>query len=185
MSLVKPVSDVCDVLQFPAFLACQTDLVSELASCGRPIHIKKPQFLSPQQVRPLVQKFENNGCHDIVLCERGSCFGYDNQIVDILGLSVMRDASGDKPISVDVTHSLQCRAPGAVQSGGRRSQLMPLSKAVVPSGIAAIFVEAHQSPDEAPCDGASALPSIMIGNFLNQVAEIDRLVKRQESLEIA
>lgn len=185
VSQVKPVSEVCDVLQLPAFLARQTDLVSELASCGRPIHIKKPQFLSPQQVRPLVQKFENNGCHDIVLCERGSCFGYDNQIVDILGLSVMRDASGDKPISVDVTHSLQCRAPGALQSGGRRSQLMPLSKAVVASGIAAIFVEAHPRPDEAPCDGASALPLSMIGNFLNQVAEIDRLVKRQESLKIA
>jgi len=176
--------EVCDVLQLPAFLARQTPLVEALAASGKPVHIKKPQFLSPQQMGPLVQKFERLGCRDLVLCERGSCFGYDNQVVDLLGLGVMRQVSGDKPISVDVTHALQCRTPGDAQSGGRREQMLPLAKAVVASGIAAVFLEAHPDPDEARCDGPSALPSALIRPVLEQLSAIDRLVKAQPALRI-
>ena len=182
---VQPAAAVCDVLQLPAFLARQSDLVAALAASGRPVHIKKPQFLSPQQMGPLVQKFEQQGCRDLVLCERGTVFGYDNQVVDLLGLGVMRQVSGGKPISVDVTHALQCRGAGEAQSGGRRQQLMPLAKAAVASGIAAVFVEAHPDPDQALCDGPSALPSQQIPAFLEQLAAIDRLVKGQPALEIA
>lgn len=182
---VQPAAAVCDVLQLPAFLARQSDLVAALAASGRPVHIKKPQFLSPQQMGPLVQKFEQLGCRDLVLCERGTVFGYDNQVVDLLGLEVMRQVSGGKPISVDVTHALQCRSAGQEQSGGRRQQLMPLAKAAVASGIAAVFVEAHPDPDQALCDGPSALPSQQIPAFVEQLAAIDRLVKAQPALEIA
>jgi len=182
---VAAAAGVCDVLQLPAFLARQSDLVTALAASGRPVHIKKPQFLSPQQMGPLVQKFEQQGCRDLVLCERGTVFGYDNQVVDLLGLEVMRQVSGGKPISVDVTHALQCRSAGQEQSGGRRQQLMPLAKAAVASGIAAVFVEAHPDPDQARCDGPSALPSQQIPVFLEQLAAIDRLVKAQPALEIA
>ena len=182
---VAAAASVCDVLQLPAFLARQSDLVAALAASGRPVHIKKPQFLSPQQMGPLVQKFEQQGCRDLVLCERGTVFGYDNQVVDLLGLGVMRHVSGGKPISVDVTHALQCRGAGEAQSGGRRQQLMPLAKAAVASGIAAVFVEAHPDPDQALCDGPSALPSRQIPAFLEQLVAIDRLVKAQPALEIA
>ena len=175
---------VCDVLQLPAFLARQTDLVIALAQAGVPVHIKKPQFLAPGQIGPLVQKFEAHGCRDLVLCERGSCFGYDNQVVDLLGLGVMRQVSGNKPISVDITHALQCRNSGEAQSGGRRQQALELGKAVVASGIAAIFVEAHPHPDQALCDGPSALPSALIRPFLEQLAAIDELVKNQPLLAI-
>ena len=175
---------VCNVLQLPAFLARQTDLVSALAHSGVPVHIKKPQFLAPAQMGPLVQKFEAHGCRDLVLCERGSCFGYDNQVVDLLGLGVMRKVSGNKPISVDITHALQCRSSGEAQSGGRRQQALELGKAVVASGIAAIFLEAHPHPDQALCDGPSALPSGLIGSFLEQLAAIDQLVKKQPLLTI-
>ena len=175
---------VCNVLQLPAFLARQTDLVSALAHSGVPVHIKKPQCLAPAQMGPLVQKFEAYGCRDLVLCERGSCFGYDNQVVDLLGLGVMRKVSGNKPISVDITHALQCRSSGEAQSGGRRQQALELGKAVVASGIAAIFLEAHPDPDQALCDGSSALPSALIGSFLEQLAAIDQLVKNQPILNI-
>lgn len=181
---VTQAARVCDVLQLPAFLARQTDLVAALAAAGRPVHIKKPQFLSPAQMGPLVGKFEELGCRDLVLCERGSCFGYDNQVVDLLGLGVMRQVSGNKPISVDITHALQCRGTGAEQSGGRRQQALELAKAVVASGIAAIFVEAHPDPDQARCDGPSALPSALIEPFLEQLAAIDQLVKNQPTLAI-
>jgi 2-dehydro-3-deoxyphosphooctonate aldolase (KDO 8-P synthase) len=181
---VPAAAEVCDVLQLPAFLARQTPLVEALAASGKPVHIKKPQFISPQQMGPLVQKFEHLGCRDLVLCERGSCFGYDNQVVDLLGLGVMREVSGDKPISVDVTHALQCRTPGDAQSGGRRQQMLPLAKAVVASGIAAVFLEAHPDPDQARCDGPSALPSALIRPLLEQLSAIDRLVKAQPALRI-
>ena len=181
---VLEAAKVCDVLQLPAFLARQSDMVSALAHSGVPVHVKKPQFLSPAQMGPLVQKFEAHGCRDLLVCERGSCCGYDNQVVDLLGLGVMRKVSGNKPISVDITHALQCRGSGEAQSGGRRQQALELGKAVVASGIAAIFLEAHPHPDQALCDGPSALPSALIGSFLEQLAAIDQLVKNQPLLTI-
>jgi len=183
-SQAKPASEVCDVLQLPAFLARQTDLISALAATSKPIHIKKPQFLSPHQMKPIVQKFASYGCHDVVLCERGTNFGYDNQIVDLLGLRTMREVSDNKPISVDVTHSLQFRSRGNRESNGRRNQALELAKAVVATGIDALFLESHTNPDQALCDGKSAIPSQFIYPFLKQIAEIDSLVKGQPPLRI-
>lgn len=174
---VGPAAEVCDVLQLPAFLARQTDLVGALARCGRPVHIKKPQFLSPAQMGPLVQKFERLGCTDLVLCERGTVFGYDNQVVDMLGLGVMRQVSGGKPISFDVTHALQQRSSGAAASGGRRAQALELARSGVAVGLDALFLETHPAPDRALCDGPSALPLELLEPFLEQVAAVDRLVK--------
>ncbi|MEB3266039.1 MAG: 3-deoxy-8-phosphooctulonate synthase [Cyanobacteriota bacterium] len=181
---VAPAAEVCDVLQLPAFLARQTDLVAALARCGRPIHIKKPQFLSPAQMGPLVRKFERLGCTDVVLCERGTAFGYDNQVVDMLGLGVMRQASGGKPISFDVTHALQQRDSGAAASGGRRSQALELARSGVAAGIDALFLETHPEPERALCDGPSALPLDLLDPFLHQLTAIDRLVKGFEPLAI-
>ena len=178
----KEVAKTCDVLQLPAFLARQTDLVKELASTGRPIHIKKPQFLSPQQVGPLVEKFTKFGCQDVVVCERGTNFGYDNQIVDLLGLDVMRKVSKNKPISFDVTHSLQFRTNDSKVSNGRGEQSLILAKGIVATGIDALFIESHTNPKEALCDGPSALPSKLIFPFLTQIKEIDSLVKSQDKL---
>ena len=178
----KEVAKTCDVLQLPAFLARQTDLVKELASTGRPIHIKKPQFLSPQQVEPIVEKFSKLGCEDVVVCERGTNFGYDNQIVDLLGLEVIRKASKNKPISFDVTHSLQFRTLDSKVSNGRGEQSLILAKGVVATGIDALFIESHPNPKKALCDGPCALATKLIYPFLSQIKEIDSLVKSQNKL---
>ena len=184
VSQVAKVAEVCDVLQLPAFLARQTDLIAALAASGRPVNIKKPQFISPYQAALIVQKFSQYGCTDVILCERGTCFGYDNLVLDILGLDIMKNATGGKPICVDVTHALQCRKPYETTSGGRRSQIMQLSKAVVACGISAVFVESHDNPELAPCDGASALPSHNIQQFVRQLSCIDKLIKGKVSMEV-
>ena len=175
----KEAEKICDVLQLPAFLARQTDLVQALASTGKPIHIKKPQFLSPEQVGPIVEKFSRLGCEDVVVCERGTNFGYDNQIVDLLGLEIMRKASKNKPISFDITHSLQFRKNGSDVSDGRGEHALILAKGVVATGIDALFIEAHTDPKKALCDGPSALATKLICPFLSQIEEIDSLVKSQ------
>ena len=176
---VGAASETCDILQLPAFLARQTDLIKSLALSGRPIHIKKPQYLSPSDMAPIVEKFSTFGCENIVLCERGSLFGYNNQIVDIFGLKTMREISKDKPISVDITHSLQYRSEGQKSSNGRRSQALILAKAVVATGIDALFIESHTNPSKALCDGPSAIPCSQIAPFLEQISEIDKLIKSQ------
>ena len=183
-SQVSRVAEVCDVLQLPAFLARQTDLIAALAASGRPVNIKKPQFVSPHQAALIVEKFSQHGCSDVILCERGTCFGYDNLVLDILGIDIMKIATGGKPICVDVTHALQCRKPNEITSGGRRSQIMQISNAVVACGIAAVFVESHDNPELAPCDGASALPSHNIQQFVRQLSSIDKLIKGQLSMEV-
>ena len=177
----KKVSEVCDILQLPAFLARQTDLIEALAKTNKPIHIKKPQFLAPDQMGHIVKKFSNYGSEDIILCERGSMYGYNNQIVDILGLQTMKDVSGGKPISVDVTHSVQCRDTFSNASGGRRDQVYNLAKAVIAVGIDAIFIEAHTNPEEALCDGPSAISSDNIYPFLKNISQIDKLVRSQSN----
>ena len=181
---VAAAAEVCDILQLPAFLARQTDLIYELANSGRPINIKKPQFLSPGQACNVVRKFAGYGCSDVIMCERGTCFGYDNLVVDILGIDTMIRSCEGTPICVDVTHALQQRKPFELASGGRREQILQLSKSVVALGISSIFVEAHDDPKNALCDGPSALPSQFINPFINQLAEIDRLVKSQPEVSI-
>ena len=180
----EPVAEVCDILQLPAFLARQTDLVEAMAKTGAAINIKKPQFLSPEQIGNVVAKFQECGNDRLMICERGSTFGYDNLVVDMLGFEVMRDISGGCPLIFDVTHALQRRDPGDAASGGRRAQVLKLAKAGMALGIAGLFLEAHPDPDSALCDGPSALPLNQLEPFLQQVKAVDALVKAQPELTI-
>jgi len=179
-----PVAAVADVLQLPAFLARQTDLVVALAKTGKPVNIKKPQFLSPAQMRNIVDKFREAGNDQLLLCERGSSFGYDNLVVDMLGFGVMRRSCDNLPLVFDVTHALQQRDPGGAASGGRRQQVVDLARAGMAVGLAGLFLEAHPDPSKALCDGPSALPLDQLEPFLRQLKQIDELVKGFPDLRI-
>jgi 2-dehydro-3-deoxyphosphooctonate aldolase (KDO 8-P synthase) len=180
----QTVADVVDVIQLPAFLARQTDLVVAMARTGKPINIKKPQFLSPGQVKNIVAKCAEAGNEQVILCERGSCFGYDNLVVDMLGFREMMNVSGNAPVIFDVTHSLQRRDPTSEASGGRRQQALELARAGMAVGIAGLFLEAHPDPDNARCDGPSALPLDKLEPFLAQIKAVDDLVKSLPPVEI-
>ena len=175
---------VADIIQLPAFLARQTDLVRAMAETGAVINIKKPQFLSPEQMRNIVDKFRECGNEQLLLCERGSNFGYDNLVVDMLGFGVMKRTCDDLPLIFDVTHALQCRDPGGAASGGRRSQVVDLARSGMAVGLAGLFLEAHPDPAQARCDGPSALPLDQLEPFLMQVKAIDDLVKEMPPLQI-
>ena len=180
---VAPAAEVIDVLQLPAFLARQTDLVMALGKTGKPINVKKPQFLSPSQMGNIVSKFKECGNEQIILCERGTLLGYDNLVVDMLGFSTMKQVSGGKPVIFDVTHSLQCRDPMGAASGGRRAQVTELARAGMAVGIAGLFLEAHADPSKAMCDGPSALPLAQLEGFLKQVKAVDDLVKAMPAID--
>lgn len=180
----QPVAEVCDVIQLPAFLARQTDLVQAMAKTGAVINIKKPQFLSPGQMKNIVEKFRECGNDQIILCERGSNFGYDNLVVDMLGFRTMREVSGGAPIIFDATHALQCRDPLGEASGGRRHQVAELARAGMAVGLAGLFLEVHPDPDNAKCDGPSALPLDKLEPFLAQIKAIDDVVKQLPPLDI-
>ena len=180
-----------DILQLPAFLARQTDLVHAMAKTGKVINVKKPQFMAPAQVANIMEKFAEGGNEQVMMCERGSQFGYDNLVVDMLGLGVMKKVTDNAPIVFDVTHALQCRTPDAKASGGRRNQSLDLAKAGVSQRIAAIFLECHPNPEEthpdpdkAKCDGPSALPLNLLKPFLTQLRDLDALIKSQAEVVI-
>ena len=175
---------VADIIQLPAFLARQTDLVRAMADTGAVINIKKPQFLSPEQMSNVVDKFRECGNDHLLLCERGTNFGYDNLVVDMLGFGVMKRTCDDLPLIFDVTHALQCRDPGGAASGGRRTQVVDLARAGMAVGLAGLFLEAHPDPSQARCDGPSALPLDQLEPFLTQVKAIDDLVKSMPTLTI-
>ena len=175
---------VADIIQLPAFLARQTDLVRAMAETGAVINIKKPQFLSPEQMRNIVDKFRECGNEKLLLCERGTNFGYDNLVVDMLGFGVMKRTCDDLPLIFDVTHALQCRDPGGAASGGRRTQVVDLARSGMAIGLAGLFLEAHPDPAQARCDGPSALPLDQLEPFLTQVKAIDDLVKGMPDLRI-
>ncbi|MGM3172589.1 3-deoxy-8-phosphooctulonate synthase [Dickeya lacustris] len=179
----QPVSEVVDVIQLPAFLARQTDLVEAMAKTGAVINIKKPQFISPGQVGNIVDKFREGGNDQVILCDRGSNFGYDNLVVDMLGFNVMKQVSHGAPVIFDVTHALQCRDPFGAASGGRRAQVAELARAGMAVGIAGLFIEAHPDPNSAKCDGPSALPLDKLEPFLMQMKAIDDLVKHFPELD--
>ncbi|MGB0379194.1 MAG: 3-deoxy-8-phosphooctulonate synthase [Luminiphilus sp.] len=179
-----PAAAVCELIQLPAFLARQTDLVAAMAATHRPVNIKKPQFLSPEQMANVVEKFRECGNNQLLVCERGSNFGYDNLVVDMLGFGVMKQVTNGLPLVFDVTHALQRRSPGDAASGGRRHQVLELARAGVAVGVAALFLESHPNPDKALCDGPSALPLELLESFLEQVKAIDTLVKAQPNLVI-
>lgn len=181
---VKPVAEVVDVLQLPAFLARQTDLVVALAKTGKPINIKKPQFISPSQIANVVDKFKQSGNSNVWICDRGTMLGYDNLVVDMLGFGVMKRNTDNRPMIFDATHALQNRNGSSAESGGRRSQLLELARAGVAIGIAGLFIEAHPDPSKAKCDGPSALPLHQLEPFLNQIKAIDEVVKGLPTLTI-
>ena len=176
--------EICDIIQLPAFLARQTDLVKAMAETKAVVNIKKPQFLSPEQMKNVVDKFRECGNNKLLICERGSNFGYDNLVVDMLGFGVMKRVCGNLPLIFDVTHALQCRDPGGKASGGRRSQVLELARAGMATGLAGLFIEAHPDPDKARCDGPSALPLQLLQPFLEQIKAVDDLIKNQPVLEI-
>lgn len=180
----KPVAEVVDVLQLPAFLARQTDLVVAMAETGKPINVKKPQFLSPSQMLNIIEKFKEAGNDQIMLCDRGTCFGYDNLVVDMLGFGVMKKVSNNAPIIFDVTHSLQQRNSNDKASGGRRDQIVDLALAGMATRLAGLFLEAHPNPNQAKCDGPSALPLDLLKPFLERVKAMDNIVKSFNELNI-
>jgi len=179
-----PAAGVVDIIQLPAFLARQTDLVRAMAETGAVINIKKPQFLSPEQMNNIVHKFQECGNDQLILCERGSNFGYDNLVVDMLGFGVMRKTTGEVLVIFDVTHALQRRDPGDAASSGRRAQVVKLARAAMATGLAGLFFESHPDPSKALCDGPSALPLAQLEPFLEQVKAVDDLVKSLPNLNI-
>lgn len=180
----QPVAEVCDVIQLPAFLARQTDLVAAMAETGNVINIKKPQFLSPSQMKNIVEKFREAGNGKLILCERGSSFGYDNLVVDMLGFGVMKQTCGNLLVIFDVTHSLQTRDAGSAASSGRRAQALDLALAGMATRLAGLFLESHPDPKLAKCDGPSALPLHLLEDFLIRIKALDDLIKSQPILTI-
>jgi len=178
----KLVSEICEVIQIPAFLARQTDLVSAAAKTDSVIQFKKPQFLSAQEMQNVVKKCEAAGNKNITLCERGNSYGYNNLIVDTLNFQILKKLS--KPVIFDVTHSLQLPGGLGSSTGGRREYVLSLAKAGISQSIAGLFLEAHPNPDEAKCDGPCALPLSYLDDFLKQIKDLDDLVKSQNNLDI-
>jgi 2-dehydro-3-deoxyphosphooctonate aldolase (KDO 8-P synthase) len=176
------VAEVVDVLQLPAFLCRQTDLVTALGKTGRPINIKKGQFLAPHEMSHIIRKFQETGNDQVFLCERGTSFGYNNLVVDMLGFRIMKETK--HPLIFDVTHSLQKPGGKADCADGRRQQIVDLALAGMTQSIAGLFLEAHPDPNKAKCDGPCALPLHQLEPFLTRVKAIDDLVKSFEPLEI-
>ena len=181
---VEEAASICDALQLPAFLARQTSLIESLAKSNKLINIKKPQFISPHQVFNIVEKFLHYGNRSIMVCERGSNFGYDNLVVDFLGFEVIKKTCHNIPLVFDITHSLQFRNNNDKQSGGRREQILDLALAGTALSISGIFLETHPNPDQALCDGPSALPLDKLEDFLVRIIAVDKLVKNFPKLEI-
>jgi 2-dehydro-3-deoxyphosphooctonate aldolase (KDO 8-P synthase) len=175
-----PAAEVADIIQLPAFLARQTDLVTAMARTGAVINVKKPQFLAPAEMRHIIEKFREAGNERILLCERGTSFGYNNLVVDMLGIDEMKAFA---PLVFDVTHSLQKPGGRADSAGGRGSQAAPLARAALAVGIAGLFVEAHPDPANALCDGPSALPLRELEDFLQQAKAIDAATKSLQQSE--
>jgi 2-dehydro-3-deoxyphosphooctonate aldolase (KDO 8-P synthase) len=178
----KSVSDVCEIIQIPAFLARQTDLVNAAAKTNSIIQFKKPQFLSAPEMNNVVEKCIAAGNENVTLCERGNSFGYNNLVVDTLNFQILKKIS--KPVIFDVTHSLQLPGGLGNAAGGRREYVLSLAKAGISQSIAGLFLEAHPDPDKAKCDGPCALPLLVLDEFLKQVKDLDNFIKCQDDLEI-
>jgi len=175
-----PVAEVVDVIQLPAFLARQTDLVVAMAKTGSVINVKKPQFLAPHEMRHIIGKLGEAGNDKVILCERGSCFGYNNLVVDMLGMDAMKEYA---PVIFDATHALQMPGGRATSADGRRAQAAQLARSGMALGLAGLFIEAHPNPDEALCDGPCALPLAKLEPYLQQVKALDELVKGFDALD--
>ncbi len=176
-----PVAEVVDVIQLPAFLSRQTDLVVAMAETGAVINVKKAQFLAPHEMAHIVRKCNEAGNDRIILCERGSCFGYNNLVVDMLGFGIMKKTG--YPVIFDVTHSLQMPGGREESAGGRRAAVTELARAGMSQGLAGLFLEAHPDPDQAKCDGPCALRLNKLEVFLSQLKQLDDLVKGFEEID--
>lgn len=170
----QPVSEVVDVIQLPAFLARQTDLVVAMAKTGAVINVKKPQFLAAHEMKHIITKFDEAGNNDIILCERGSCYGYNNLVVDMLAMDEMKSYA---PVIFDATHALQKPGGRSDSADGRRAQAAQLARSGMAIGIAGLFIESHPDPSMAKCDGPCALPLDKLGPYLTQMKALDDLVK--------
>ena len=177
-SQAEPVSNVSDVIQIPAFLCRQTDLVTAAAKTQRIIQFKKPQFLSAIEMKNVIEKCIQAGNKNIILCERGNSYGYNNLVVDMLNFQIMKDLG--VPVIFDATHSLQLPGGLGNAAGGRREYLLPLAKAGISQGIAGLFIEAHPDPDSAKCDGPCAISTDDIPNVLGKLSKLDEFVKNQD-----
>ncbi len=169
-----PVAEVADIIQLPAFLARQTDLVVAMARTGAVINVKKPQFLAPQEMTHIIRKCEEAGNDRVILCERGSSFGYNNLVVDMLGMDLMKPMA---PVVFDATHALQKPGGRTDSADGRRDQAFALARSGIAVGIAGLFLEAHPDPDAALCDGPCALPLHALRSYLEEMLAVDRVVK--------
>ena len=171
-----PVAEVADMLQTPAFLCRQTDLIAAVAATGKPVNIKKGQFLAPGDMVNVLHKAKSTGNENICLCERGTVFGYGNLVVDMRGLEIMK-ATG-APVIFDATHSVQLPGAQGSSSGGQREFVPVLARAAVAVGVAGLFMEVHPDPDKAPCDGPNMLPLRSLSPLLAQLKALDDIAKR-------
>jgi 2-dehydro-3-deoxyphosphooctonate aldolase (KDO 8-P synthase) len=178
----KPAAEVIDVLQLPAFLCRQTDLVVALAETGRPVNVKKAQFLAAHEMGHIIRKFEEAGNKQVLLCERGSSFGYNNLVVDPLNFGIMKRTGC--PVVFDVTHSLQIPGGRSDSAGGRRQAVFELMLAGMSQGIGGLFLESHPDPSQAKCDGPCALPLNKLEEFLSQAKAVDDLVKGLPTISV-
>lgn len=169
-----PVAEVVDVIQLPAFLARQTDLVVAMAKTNAIINVKKPQFLAAHEMRHIINKFIEAGNNKVILCERGSCYGYNNLVVDMLGMDEMKAYA---PVIFDATHALQVPGGRADSADGRRAQAAQLARSGMALGLAGLFIEAHPNPNQAKCDGPCALSLDKLEPYLVQMKALDTLVK--------
>ena len=170
------VAAVVDVLQTPAFLVRQTDFITRVCATGKPVNIKKGQFLSPWDMKPVVEKAKSTGNQQIMVCERGASFGYNNLVSDMRSLAVMRDTGC--PVVFDATHSVQLPGGAGGKSGGQREFVPALARAAVAVGVAGVFMETHPDPDKALSDGPNAWPLGRMEGLLEILLELDRVAKR-------
>ncbi|GAF80301.1 unnamed protein product, partial [marine sediment metagenome] len=175
---VDAAASVLDVLQIPAFLCRQTDLIVAAASTGKPINVKKGQFMAPWDVENIIEKIRSAGNDNILITERGTCFGYNNLVVDMRAFAQMR--SFGYPIIFDATHGVQLPGGKGHASGGEREFVVPLSRAAVGAGCDGLFIEVHQNPDEAPCDGPNMLQVDVLKDLLEQVKAIKEILAAGE-----
>ena len=178
---IKEVAAVVDVIQTPAFLCRQTNFIRSAASQGKPLNIKKGQFLSPWEMGKVVEKAKTTGNQQILVCERGFSFGYNNLVVDMRGLAAMRETGC--PVVFDATHSVQLPGGQGEASGGQREYIPVLARAAVAAGVSGVFMETHPKPDEALCDGPNSWPLALMPELLEVLVQIDSTVKKREWIE--
>jgi 2-dehydro-3-deoxyphosphooctonate aldolase (KDO 8-P synthase) len=178
---LKEVAAVVDVIQTPAFLCRQTNFIRNAASQGKPLNIKKGQFLSPWEMKQVVEKATSTGNKQILVCERGFSFGYNNLVVDMRGLAIMRDTGC--PVVFDATHSVQLPGGQGTASGGAREHISVLARAAVGAGVSGVFMETHPDPDNALCDGPNSWHLHLMPELLDTLVELDRVTKKKAFIE--